>query len=574
MKKMKMRSKIIAAFVVMAIFGWILGGVGLFVSSKLGALADEQNKVQKAYLGAAEVLIAHYDWRYNLLLAVTEGTEFTGSIDPNGCALGKWLASESSKTDDPQIMALIEKVRVPHEAMHHRAEDINNYIKAGELTKARELFDNEVLPKANETIGYIGEIETRYAAMMDELSQTMIQVQDVGQIVILVMFGLSIVCSVGLVVFVVKSIMQPIRKLTESAKNLAQGDINFTEEYMVDDELGQLTRSFGILVRAMHKQEEVLSAFAQGDYTGSIEVRSDKDQVNKAINNLKMQTAQTLWHVRQSAQQVTSGAQQMAHSAQALASSSTQQAATLQDLSGAMANIQSEAEKNSQTAGAAALDTNEVKNKMNESLGAMGGMVQAMQNIDESAGQITKVIRVIDDIAFQTNILALNAAVEAARAGQHGKGFAVVADEVRNLASKSAEAAKETASLIEKSTESVTEGNKIVDMVNEHLHAASELVEKNGRLIEQINEASHRQQGSISEISAGVSQLSEVVQANSASAEESAAAAQEMSAQALTMNTTVSNFRIEDGDTVAALPPSPSAPVAFGMQEIPRLGEF
>lgn len=574
MKKMKMRSKIIAAFVVMAIFGWILGGVGLFVSSKLGSLADEQNKVQKAYLGAAEVLIAHYDWRYNLLLAVTEGTEFTGSIDPNGCALGKWLASESSKTDDPQIMALIEKVRVPHEAMHHRAEDINNYIKAGELTKARELFDNEVLPKANETIGYIGEIETRYAAMMDELSQTMIQVQDVGQIVILVMFGLSIVCSVGLVVFVVKSIMQPIRKLTESAKNLAQGDINFTEEYMVDDELGQLTRSFGILVRAMHKQEEVLSAFAQGDYTGSIEVRSDKDQVNKAINNLKMQTAQTLWHVRQSAQQVTSGAQQMAHSAQALASSSTQQAATLQDLSGAMANIQSEAEKNSQTAGAAALDTNEVKNKMNESLGAMGGMVQAMQNIDESAGQITKVIRVIDDIAFQTNILALNAAVEAARAGQHGKGFAVVADEVRNLASKSAEAAKETASLIEKSTESVTEGNKIVDMVNEHLHAASELVEKNGRLIEQINEASHRQQGSISEISAGVSQLSEVVQANSASAEESAAAAQEMSAQALTMNTTVSNFRIEDGDTVAALPPSPSAPVAFGMQEIPRLGEF
>lgn len=574
MKKMKMRSKIIAAFVVMAIFGWILGGVGLFVSSKLGALADEQNKVQKAYLGAAEVLIAHYDWRYNLLLAVTEGTEFTGSIDPNGCALGKWLASESSKTDDPQIMALIEKVRVPHEAMHHRAEDINNFIKAGELTKARELFDNEVLPKANETIGYIGEIETRYAAMMDELSQTMIQVQDVGQIVILVMFGLSIVCSVGLVVFVVKSIMQPIRKLTESAKNLAQGDINFTEEYMVDDELGQLTRSFGILVRAMHKQEEVLSAFAQGDYTGSIEVRSDKDEVNKAINNLKMQTAQTLWHVRQSAQQVTSGAQQMAHSAQALASSSTQQAATLQDLSGAMANIQSEAEKNSQTAGAAALDTNEVKNKMNESLGAMGGMVQAMQNIDESAGQITKVIRVIDDIAFQTNILALNAAVEAARAGQHGKGFAVVADEVRNLASKSAEAAKETASLIEKSTESVTEGNKIVDMVNEHLHAASELVEKNGRLIEQINEASHRQQGSISEISAGVSQLSEVVQANSASAEESAAAAQEMSAQALTMNTTVSNFRIEDGDTVAALPPSPSAPVAFGMQEIPRLGEF
>jgi methyl-accepting chemotaxis protein len=262
--------------------------------------------------------------------------------------------------------------------------------------------------------------------------------------------------------------------------------------------------------------------------------------------------------IRMSAMQVSSGATQIASAAQTLATGSSEQAATVEEFSAAISLVQSQAEENNRIASQTFEEVQGVGRLMEASMAFMEQMTQPMQTINESAYNISKVIKVIDDIAFQTNILALNAAVEAARAGSHGRGFAVVAEEVRNLASKSADAAKETAALIESSVQSVQHGNDIASKTGESLQEVARIASNNAEGMRTLSDASLRQSQSIVEVNQGILQINSVVQANSATAEETAASSEEMSAQSTKLNEVVSRFRLRetDGDV---LPHTPNA---------------
>jgi methyl-accepting chemotaxis protein len=261
------------------------------------------------------------------------------------------------------------------------------------------------------------------------------------------------------------------------------------------------------------------------------------------------------------ADQVASGSSLVADSSYALSQGATEQASSIQQLTASLVEIASQTNLNAKNAEKASELAQKAKSHAATGNEHMNGMLSAMDEINESSANIGKIIKVIDDIAFQTNILALNAAVEAARAGQHGKGFAVVAEEVRNLAAKSANAAKETTALIEGSKKKVDAGTKIANDTAEALGEIAAQVAAAADLVKSIAEASGEQAHAIEQVNGGIQQVSQVVSTNAATSEESAAASEELSGQANQLKETVSLFKLKRTKKEAGL----------GLSEKPRL---
>jgi methyl-accepting chemotaxis protein len=240
--------------------------------------------------------------------------------------------------------------------------------------------------------------------------------------------------------------------------------------------------------------------------------------------------------------QITSASNQISSSSQALASGASQQASSLEETSASLEEIASMTKQNADNANSANSLMEESRKMVDEGVHSMEEMVTAMNSIKESSGEISKIIKVIEEIAFQTNLLALNAAVEAARAGEHGKGFAVVAEEVRNLAQRSATASKDTASLIENAVQKAEEGGRIVESSSKALTAIAESTKKVGDLVSEIAAASNEQASGIDQVNNAVSQMDKVTQSNAAGAEESASASEELNAQAESLNGVVQDL--------------------------------
>jgi methyl-accepting chemotaxis protein len=242
-------------------------------------------------------------------------------------------------------------------------------------------------------------------------------------------------------------------------------------------------------------------------------------------------------------EQVASAAVQVSSASQSLAQGASEQAASLEETSSSSEEISSMTRKNAENSKVAAEFTGQVDQRVGAANHTLGQMVASMSEINTSSEKVSKIIKVIDEIAFQTNILALNAAVEAARAGEAGMGFAVVADEVRNLAQRCAQAAKDTAALIEESMSKSHDGMGKLDQVAEAIRSITESASKVKTLVDEINLGSQEQARGIEQISKAISQMEQVTQKNAANAEESASASEELSGQAETMNSVVGQLQ-------------------------------
>ncbi len=342
----------------------------------------------------------------------------------------------------------------------------------------------------------------------------------------------------------ITSFVKPIKKLTDSAEQLAIGNINTDLAHDRDDELGILQESFIKISDIMKSQAEILDQVAHGNLNVTYSARSNVDTVGLSLAAMISNNREIISEISDATTQVSSASGHVSNDSQILANGAAEQSDAIKKISDGMADIGDKSRENVELAHNATKLSDESRELMSTSIENMSSLVGAMNDISKASESISKVIKVIDDIAFQTNILALNAAVEAARAGAAGKGFAVVAEEVRNLAAKSAEAAKETSSIIESNITMVKLGNSIVEKSNESLGLLAENSEKINGIVTVIADSSSNQNILLSDLNKSVEMVADVIETNSSTAESSAAASEELSSQAAILHDLVSRYQL------------------------------
>lgn len=352
----------------------------------------------------------------------------------------------------------------------------------------------------------------------------------------------------------IDAIIEPIQEASSVLDEMAKGNlqISIKGDYKGDHAKikNALNETISTLSSYVNEISSTLTEMANGNLDVGInkDYRGDFEEIKISLNNIIRSFNEVVGNIGNASEQVASGSKQVSDSSMELSEGATEQASSIEQLTASIEEISSQTKLNADNANEANELAEIAKQNAIQGNGQMKEMLKAMEEINESSSNISKIIKVIDEIAFQTNILALNAAVEAARAGQHGKGFAVVAEEVRNLAARSANAAKETTDMIEGSIKKAEGGTKIATETAEALNKIVNNVAKVATIVNDIATASNEQATGIAQINQGIMQVSEVVQTNSATSEESAAASEELSSQAELLREQVLKFKLKKND--------------------------
>jgi len=573
MKNIKVSMKLILSFLLVIVLTLIVGIVGIFGMMQINDGSTEmyeRQSVPLAELAEARELFQRLRVQLrNVVLAsgdVAELNSIDNDVTAREQAFRQYMELYRPTITSPSAIQLFDDMIAAFDEYERGMDAIMEKALLGEDQAVLQGMVADMRPPTDFVMDGLSTLMSARVEQGAEVNQSNDDLFTTMIIVIIVVLVIAVAIAMFLALYISGLISKPLNLLNNFLKKAAEtGDIKLKPEDVaiigkfaqIKDEIGQCINSASMFVESINEVAHELETVADGDLTVKVNVLSDDDVLGVSMRKMVDNLNSMFGEINLASGQVSAGSKQIADGAQSLAQGSTQQAASIQQLSSSITEIAERTKANAETADQTSKLSVSIKDSAEKGSRQMDEMITAVNDINDASKSISKIIKTIDDIAFQTNILALNAAVEAARAGQHGKGFAVVAEEVRNLASKSAEAAKDTGNMIQNSMDKAELGSRIASETAESLTEIVTGINESSQLITEIAEASEAQTMGISQINTGIDQVAQVVQQNSATAEESAAASEEMSGQSDALQNLIAQFKLASGGQMfEALPPT------------------
>ena len=577
MKNMKVSVKLISSFLIVAVMTAIVGVVGIIGMQQINASFNDMYYMQTVpmpELGKAIEMLQRQRASMREMIVGSAVDDFEMIETANNNAKGYHETMQTALDEYFKTVRSPEAIKLFEEARRLYDTDFRTcfqriYDGARSDIDAADLYTimREYTAATNQIVDNFDQCLSMKIDVARDAAYGAADMGNMLLVLIIVVLAIALAAAIFLALYISGLISKPLAVLAAFMKKAGHtGDINMTADEseklnrygLIKDEIGQTIAGSTSFISQVTYIAKELESIASGDLTTDVKLLSDVDMMGKSLSRMVDNLNDMFGNIQSSTGQVSTGSKQVADGAQSLAQGATEQAASIQQLSASIGEIATKTKENAEIADKTAKLSDSIKDNALKGSRQMDDMITAVKEINDASQSISKIIKTIDDIAFQTNILALNAAVEAARAGQHGKGFAVVAEEVRNLASKSAEAAKDTGDMIQNSMEKAEFGSQIAGETATSLKDIVEGITESSQMISDIARASEEQSLGISQINTGIDQVAQVVQQNSATAEESAAASEEMSSQSTMLEELISQFKLKNANNAfRSLPPAP-----------------